>query len=115
MDEIVDEVEKPDGSQPSPFAVRQTLQLSQEERSMAWDGITQTGRGWPQKTILAINRIMSAIPGNTPPTRDIINLRKHVSSRVAPSMLFSSTYPFGSPFPVANIEGANMGERISPG
>ena len=35
VEEIVDEVEKPDGSQPSPFAVRQSQQLSQEEEGMA--------------------------------------------------------------------------------
>ena len=43
VDDIVDEVEKPDGSQPSPFAVRQRLQLSQEEEGMAWGGVAQTG------------------------------------------------------------------------
>ena len=42
-DHIVDEVEKPDGSKPSPFAVRQSLHLSQEEDGMAWDGVAQTG------------------------------------------------------------------------
>ena len=42
VDEIVDEVEKPDGSQPSPVAVPRRLQLSQEEGGMAWDGVAQT-------------------------------------------------------------------------
>ena len=43
VDDIVGEVGKPDGSQPSPFAVRQSLQLSQQEDGMAWDGVAQTG------------------------------------------------------------------------
>ena len=43
VDDIVDEVEKPDGPQPSPFAVRQSLLLSREEGGMAWDRVAQTG------------------------------------------------------------------------
>ena len=44
VEEIVDEVEKPDGSQPSPVAARQSLQLSQEEGGLEWDGVAQTSR-----------------------------------------------------------------------
>ena len=56
VDDIADEVEKPDGSQPSPVAVRQSLQLPQEEGGMAWDGVAQTGGGRPKKTTDALDR-----------------------------------------------------------
>ena len=56
VDEIVDEVEEPDVSQPSPFAVRQSLQLSQEEGRMAWDGLAQTGGSRPKNITDAFDR-----------------------------------------------------------
>ena len=59
VDDIADEVEKPDGSQPSPSAVRQSLQLSEEEGGMAWDGVAQTGGGRPKKTTDALDRAIS--------------------------------------------------------
>ena len=54
--DIVDEVAKRDGSQPSPTAVRQSLEVSQEIGGMAWDGVVETGAGRPKKTTHALDR-----------------------------------------------------------
>ena len=87
VDDIVDEVEKPDGSQPSPSGVRQSLQLSKEEGGMAWDGVARTGGGQPKKTADALDRAILRLVfkhrGKAKVTaevrrrtRDIINLTK---------------------------------------
>ena len=48
--DIVEGVAKRDGSQPSPTAVRQSLEVPREMGGMAWDGVAETGAGRPKKT-----------------------------------------------------------------